>query len=292
MLSALQNLMAAVRHPAFDPVLFRIGPAAIRWYGLAYVAAFILGYSALRRMTRNWLRIAPAQLGDLVTWCGLGVVAGGRAGWWLFYHRALGAAEPRYEPIALWHGGMSFHGGVIGVGVALFFWSWRNRASFWNLADAVAMAAPIGLFLGRIANFINAELVGRATDLPWAIIFPGETIPRHPSQMYEAILEGPVLGTLLWLLRRQRRPRDGQILASFLVLYGLFRFAVEFTREPDAELGFVAFGWLTMGQLLSVPLIVGGIILWFGRACASRGIHEGWRDITENEAIARPYRGA
>ncbi|HEV8607594.1 MAG TPA: prolipoprotein diacylglyceryl transferase [Tepidisphaeraceae bacterium] len=270
MLSALQNLMAAVRHPAIDPVLFHVGPAAIRWYGLAYVAAFLLGYCAMRRMTRSWLHITAAQLGDLVSWCAVGVLLGGRIGWWLFYHRAAGAVEPWYEPIALWHGGMSFHGGTIGVGMAITLWCWRNRAPFWNVADAVALIAPIGLFLGRIANFVNAELVGRPTNLPWGVIFPGETIPRHPSEIYEAVLEGPVLAALLWLVWRKLRLRDGQISALFLILYGLLRFGVEFTRQPDAQLGFIAFGWLTMGQLLSLMFAVAGMLVWFSPMLGSR----------------------
>ncbi len=262
LLVELPNLMAAVRYPVLDPVLFRVGPAAIRWYGLAYLAAFFLGYLGLRRMTRSRLRISTAELSDLLTWCVVGVVAGGRAGWWLFYHRGMGAAEPWYEPLALWNGGMSFHGGLIGVGIVLAVWSWRNHASFWNIADAVALVAPVGLFLGRLANFINAELVGRPTSLPWGVIFPGENFPRHPSEIYEAILEGPVLLTSLWLARRYLRLRDGQIAALFLVFYGIFRFVVEFTRQPDAQLGFIAFGWLSMGQLLSLIFAAAGIVLW------------------------------
>ncbi len=183
----------------------------------------------------------------------------------MFYHRAEGAVEAWYEPLALWHGGMSFHGGLIGVAVALAVWSWRNRASFWNIADALALVAPIGLFLGRLANFINAELVGRPTSLPWGVIFPGENFARHPSEIYEAILEGPVLLTSLWLARRYLRLRDGQIGALFLVLYGIIRFVVEFTRQPDAQLGFIALGWLTMGQLLSCLFALVGLILFFLR---------------------------
>ncbi len=174
----------------------------------------------------------------------------------------MGAAEPWYEPFALWNGGMSFHGGLIGVGIVLAVWSWRNHASFWNIADAVALVAPVGLFLGRLANFVNAELVGRPTSLPWGVIFPGENFARHPSEIYEAILEGPVLLTSLWLARRYLRLRDGQIAALFLVFYGIFRFVVEFTRQPDAQLGFIAFGWLSMGQLLSLIFAAAGIILW------------------------------
>jgi phosphatidylglycerol:prolipoprotein diacylglycerol transferase len=191
------------------------------------------------------------------------VILGGRLGWWLFYHRAQGAAEPWYEPIAIWRGGMSFHGGLIGVTVALLWWSWRNKMSFWNLADALAQVTPIGLFLGRIANFINGELVGRPTSLPWGVIFPGENFPRHPSQLYEAILEGPLLWLILWAFAHGSRRREGQLAAIFLIFYGLLRFAVEFTRQPDEQLGFIAFGWLTMGQLLSIALTFIGFVLYF-----------------------------
>jgi len=158
---------------------------------------------------------------------------------------------------------MSFHGGLIGVALVLLFWTWRKRAPLWNIADGLALVAPIGLFLGRIANFINAELVGRVTTVPWGVIFPGESIPRHPSQLYEAVLEGPVLLLILWRVERWQRSHDGQIAGLFLVAYGVFRFAVEFTRQPDEQLGFIAFGWLTMGQLLSAVLVLAGVILRF-----------------------------
>jgi phosphatidylglycerol:prolipoprotein diacylglycerol transferase len=189
-------------------------------------------------------------------------MVGGRVGWWLFYHRAEGAAEPWYEPVAIWHGGMSFHGGLLGVGLALLLWSWRQRADFWNLADCLSLVAPIGLFFGRLANFVNAELVGRPTDLPWGVIFPGDTIARHPSQLYEAVLEGPLLLLIIWAVQKRSEPRDGRIASLFLILYGLFRFTVEFTRQPDEQLGFVAFDSLTMGQLLSVAMTVAGVLLW------------------------------
>jgi len=256
--------LALITYPRIDPVIFRLGPFAVRWYGLAYVTGFVLGYVVLRQLIRRGvLRLSADALGDLVTWMAAGVILGGRGGWWLFYHRASGAFEPWWEPVAIWHGGMSFHGGLIGVCLALLIWSWRNRAPFLNLADCLALVTPFGLFFGRIANFINGELVGRRTDVQWGMIFPGDTFARHPSQLYEAFLEGPLLLAILWAVWKWKRPTEGRIAALFLILYGVFRFAVEFTREPDSQLGFIAFGWLTMGQLLSVLLPCAGIVFWF-----------------------------
>lgn len=255
--------LAALPFPHFDPVALRIGSLLIRWYGLAYLTGFLFAYVVLRHiMRRGMLRVSRDGLSDLIGWLALGVIAGGRAGWWIFYNRHDGAPEPWYEPLAIWHGGMSFHGGLIGVAMMLFIWSWRKRAPFWNIADCLALVTPIGLFLGRLANFINGELVGRPSSVPWAVVFPGESISRHPSQLYEAFLEGPVLLFVLWMLWRLRRPSEGQIAALFLVCYGVFRFAVEFTRQPDEQLGFIAFGWLTMGQLLSAILAFTGVALW------------------------------
>lgn len=253
--------VAAISFPMIDPVLFQVGPVAVRWYGLAYVAAFLLGYIGLRRMIRSGrLRLSVDQLWDLVFWLAAGVMLGGRLGWWIFYHRG-GASEPWYELLAIWNGGMSFHGGLIGVAAAISAWAWHKRTPLFNIADCVAFVAPLGLFFGRIANFINAELVGRPTTIPWGVIFPGETFARHPSQLYEAILEGPLLLALLWLVSRRQRASEGSIAATFLVLYGLLRFVVEFSRQPDQQLGFIAFGWLTMGQLLSLGLALFGILL-------------------------------
>jgi phosphatidylglycerol:prolipoprotein diacylglycerol transferase len=255
--------LALITYPRINPVIFRLGPFAVRWYGVAYLTGFAIGYAILWNMIRRGiLRLAPEALGDLVAWMAAGVIIGGRGGWWLFYHRSMGTVEPWWEPVAIWHGGMSFHGGLIGVTLALLIWAWRNRAPFFNLADCLALVTPFGLFFGRIANFINGELVGRRTDVPWGMIFPGDDFARHPSQLYEAFLEGPVLLAILWAVWIWKRPAEGRIAALFLMLYGVLRFIVEFTREPDSQLGLIVFG-LTMGQLLSVALTVAGIVLWF-----------------------------
>jgi phosphatidylglycerol---prolipoprotein diacylglyceryl transferase len=258
----MDAILSSIAYPQIDPVIVRLGPVAIRWYGAAYVAGFFFAYVLLRRMIHTGrLRIAPSELSDLATWLVLGVIVGGRLGWWLIYHRPTASVEPWYEPVALWHGGMSFHGGLIGVVVALAAWSGFAHKPVWNIADCLALVAPIGLCFGRIANFINGELVGRRTNLPWGVVFPGESFARHPSQLYEAVLEGPVLLFTLWLLTPRARNHPGMIAALFIVLYGLVRFAVEFTRQPDEQIGFIAFGWLTMGQLLSVGLVMAGVAL-------------------------------
>jgi phosphatidylglycerol:prolipoprotein diacylglycerol transferase len=258
-------ILASLNYPAIDPIALRLGPIAIRWYGIAYLLGFFLGYLALKRMIRRGLlRLSLDQLGQLISWLVMGVMVGGRGGWWLFYHRADGAPEPWYEPLAVWHGGMSFHGALIGVTLATALWCWKNRTSFLHVADAIVLVAPIGLFFGRIANFINAELVGRVTSVPWGIVFPGDVQPRHPSQLYEAVLEGPLLLLMLWLVHR-RTHRSGVVLSAFLMGYGALRFFVEFTRERDSQLGFIAFGWLTMGQLLSAGLVVAGVVLFLVR---------------------------
>lgn len=256
----IAELLAAIAYPNLDPVIARFGPVTVRWYGVAYLLGFLLAYLALRRMVWNGrLRLTLEQLSDLLGWLVVGVLLGGRIGWWLFYHRDGSQLERWYEPLAIWHGGMSFHGGLVGVALVLtVLWAWRRRFSLLNLADSLVLVTPIGLFLGRIANFINAELVGRPTSLPWGVVFPGENFARHPSQLYEALLEGPLLLALLWAAQRWAKLREGRTAALFLIFYGLFRFLVEFTRQPDEQIGFVAFGWLTMGQLLSAVLLLVG----------------------------------
>lgn len=259
-------MLGLIRYPEIDPVLFQLGPFAVHWYGIAYLLAFVVGYLLLRWMSdRGVLRLTRGRLSDLVSWLVLGVLAGGRLGWWLFYSTHpfnVARWESWYEPIAIWHGGMSFHGGLIGVAVVVILWTRTTRAPFWNVADALALVVPIGLFFGRLANFINGELYGRPTDAPYAMIFPTDPqhLPRHPSQLYEAFLEGPLLLVLLLLIRRLTA-RDGIAAAGFFMLYGLFRFIVEFAREPDPQLGYIAFGWLTMGQLLSLALFIAGLLM-------------------------------
>ncbi len=271
----VHNLLAILPYPHINPVIMHLGPVALRWYGVAYTLGFLLGYLWLRRMARRGqLHLSTDQLGSLLSWLVLGVLAGGRLGWWLFYHRSEGRIEPWYEPVAMWHGGMSFHGALLGVTLVCLIWSWRQRADGWNIADCAALVVPVGLFFGRIANFINGELVGRATTVPWAMIFPGDTQPRHPSQLYEAILEGPMLLAALWAAQRLR-PRSGQTASLFLVAYGLLRFGVEFTRQPDDQLGFVAFGWLTMGQILSAVLVLAGLVLLLVRQQPFESQHSG-----------------
>jgi phosphatidylglycerol:prolipoprotein diacylglycerol transferase len=191
------------------------------------------------------------------------MVFGARLGWWLFYHRPGWNSEPWYEPVATWHGGMSFHGGAAGLFISMLIWQGFSHRSMWSLADACVLVVPAGLFLGRVANFMNGELLGRPADLPWAVVLPGYTLPRHPSQLYEALLEGPALFVSLYAYRKWCRPEIGELTAAFLALYGAFRFLVEFTRLPDREIGYIAFGWLTMGQLLSATFTIMGMTLLF-----------------------------
>ncbi len=251
--------------PAIDPVLVTIGPFAIRWYALAYIAGILLGWLYARAIIRSrtlWAGPAPmtvADYDDFVLWVTFGIILGGRVGYVLFYNFDHFLANP-VEMVQLWKGGMSFHGGFLGCVLAVALFSWARGISFLSLADITCAVGPIGLFLGRLANFINAELWGRTTDVPWAMVFPGAgRLPRHPSQLYEATLEGLVLLLLLWFLMRAgalRRP--GMITGAFAILYGIARIVCEFFREPDPQLGFL-WGGLTMGMVLSVPLMLAGI---------------------------------
>jgi len=251
--------------PAINPVLISIGPFAVRWYALAYIAGIIAGWFYARRIIaspRLWGGAAPLtvlDMDDFVVWVTLGVILGGRAGYVLFYNLAHFAAHP-IEILELWHGGMSFHGGFIGCIVAVVLFALRRGIPILSLGDVTTAVAPIGVFFGRIANFINGELWGRPTDVPWAMVFPhGGPIPRHPSQLYEAALEGVVLFIVLAVLVRSgalRRP--GVVTGAFAVGYGVARVFCEFFREPDAQLGFL-WGGLTMGMLLCIPLILAGI---------------------------------
>jgi phosphatidylglycerol:prolipoprotein diacylglycerol transferase len=258
--------------PHFDPVLIHIGPLAIRWYALAYIAGILLGWRYCTMLARNaslWAPgeavITPLQIDDLVLWVTLGVIIGGRTGYVLFYGRDTFIQDP-LEVFKLWHGGMSFHGGLIGVVSVLYIYSRLNRIDPLRLGDLVAPAVPIGLFFGRLANFINGELWGRPTTLPWGIIFPGsgDGLPRHPSQLYEAGLEGLALFLILRLATHRGRwlPKPGAVTGLFLACYGLFRISLENVRQPDAGLDHLPLG-LTMGIILSVPMVaVGGWLIW------------------------------
>ena len=257
--------MAAFAFPNIDPVAFRIGPLAVRWYGLAYMTAFLAAWWILKRLDERWdLGLGPDGRAATVLAAVIGVIVGGRLGYVLFYGAGVYWREP-VRILQLWDGGMSFHGGLVGLLLAGTWVARRYHVPFLRLTDAGAIAAPIGLFLGRIANFINDELWGRVTNVPWGVVFPnGGPLPRHPSQLYEAALEGLVLfGVMLWLARKDRDA--GEITGWLLTLYAVFRIFVEFFREPDIQIGFLP-GGITMGQLLTIPVLLGGIwLLWWVR---------------------------
>ncbi|WP_028117708.1 prolipoprotein diacylglyceryl transferase [Ferrimonas senticii] len=247
--------------PQIDPIIFQIGPVALRWYGLMYLVGFLAALGLLNRHAdqpnSGWTR---DDVSDLLFYSFLGVVLGGRIGYVLFYGFEWFLEDPLYL-FKITDGGMSFHGGLIGVISAMGFIAWRQKRSYWQVADLVAPVVPIGLGFGRIGNFINGELWGRTTDVPWGFVFPGAgPLPRHPSQLYEAVLEGLVLFIALWWYKG-RNPRPGAVAGLFLVGYGLSRFAVEFVRQPDAHMS-LYFG-LTMGQLLTVPMLAFGAFLMF-----------------------------
>jgi phosphatidylglycerol---prolipoprotein diacylglyceryl transferase len=255
-------MLFAIPFPVIDPVLVQIGPFAIRWYALAYILGLVLGWRLLRRIVQQAPPVAtPVQADDFLTWATLGVVLGGRLGYVLFYQPHTYLAHPAMI-LAVWEGGMSFHGGALGVAVAIVWFCRRNAIPLLGFADRVAVCTPIGLGLGRIANFINGELWGRPADVPWAMVFPGAgPLPRHPSQLYEAALEGLVLfAVLVLLMRAGALKRPGMIIGSFAVAYSIARGFGEFFREPDAQLGFL-WGGATMGQLLSIPLFLAGVAL-------------------------------
>ncbi len=251
-------------HPGFDPVAIHLGPVAIRWYGLMYLlgfgAAFLLGrYRIKSRADAPW---NAREFDDALFYGILGVILGGRLGYIVFYKLSDYLASP-LKIFAVWEGGMSFHGGMLGVVAALWLFARKNRKSLLAIGDFAAPLIPIGLGAGRIGNFINGELWGRPADVPWATVFPAaDNLPRHPSQLYEFALEGVVLFLILWLYSAKPRPA-GAVTGLFLLAYGALRFGVEFTREPDAFLGFLALG-LTMGQWLSLPMVLAGagLIAW------------------------------
>jgi phosphatidylglycerol---prolipoprotein diacylglyceryl transferase len=260
----------AIAFPVFDPIAISIGPIAIRWYALAYIGGIVLGWiyaRSLLKKERLWGGPAPVslpQLDDFILWVTVGIIVGGRTGYVLFYNPVFFAQHPA-EIFQLWNGGMSFHGGFLGCVAAVMLFARRNNISILSLGDITTAVGPIGLFLGRLANFINSELWGRAADpnLPWAMIFPNDRLQllRHPSQLYQAALEGILLFTVLAvMIRMGALKRPGLILGSFIAIYALARITGELFREPDPQLGFL-WGGLTMGMLLSVPMIIAGLIL-------------------------------
>jgi phosphatidylglycerol---prolipoprotein diacylglyceryl transferase len=253
-------------HPNIDPIAFSIGPLAVRWYGLMYLAGFAIGWwLGTRRIAKGQAPITRAQLDDLLFLVVLGVIFGGRLGYVLFYKPAYYAAHP-LEILAIWQGGMSFHGGLLGVMLAMVVAARRHKVDWLRLMDFIAPLIPPGIAAGRLGNFINAELPGRVTDVPWGMVFPGAgDAPRHPSQLYQFALEGLTLFALLWWFSSKPRPR-GQVSAMFLLGYGVLRFVAEFAREPDSFIGYLALG-LTMGQWLCLAMIAAGaaLLLWSRR---------------------------
>ena len=249
-------------YPQIDPVALAIGPLKIHWYGLMYLigigAAWLILSRRLNRFDPTWTK---EKLSDLVFWVAMGVIVGGRLGYVLFYDLSAYIANPLLI-FEVWKGGMAFHGGLIGVMLAVWGFGKRNGKSFFQIMDFIAPVVPIGLGAGRIGNFINAELWGKASDVPWAMIFPTDPqqLARHPSQLYQFALEGVALFLILWLYSRKPRPTMA-VSGMFALFYGIFRFIAEFVRVPDAQLGYLAFGWVTMGQILCIPMIAGGLFL-------------------------------
>lgn len=251
-----------IPYPEIDPVALALGPLKIRWYGLTYLAGIAFAWwLAIRRSRRPWSVVRREQIDDLIFYAALGVVLGGRLGYVLFYGGEKLARDPAWL-LRVWEGGMSFHGGFLGVLLAMYIFARRHNIVFGSLMDFVAPLVPVGLGLGRLGNFIGQELWGRPTDVPWAMVFPHDPdqLARHPSQLYQFALEGMLLFAIMMWFSARERP-SWSIAGVFALGYGCLRFIAEFFREPDQNIGFQAFGWMTRGQLLSVPMILLGIYL-------------------------------
>ncbi|MFC0244502.1 prolipoprotein diacylglyceryl transferase [Falsochrobactrum ovis] len=271
--------VSGLAFPPIDPIIFSIGPIAIHWYGLGYVVGILFAWWYGKKLLNNhrlWANNHPPMqadtLDDFVIWAALGVVLGGRLGYVLFYNLPFYLANPLAIP-AVWDGGMSFHGGIIGTTLAMIWFARSRNIPVWSMFDTIAAGVPVGLGLVRVANFINQELWGRVSDVPWAVYFPnGGPLPRHPSQIYEALLEGLVLFFVLfiltWVGRKLKKP--GYIAGTFVAGYGLSRILVEFYREPDAQLGYIFGGWLTMGMILTLPMVLFGFwAIWRANRAAT-----------------------
>ncbi|MDQ0348323.1 prolipoprotein diacylglyceryl transferase [Ancylobacter vacuolatus] len=265
--------LLALPFPNIDPVLIELGPFAIRWYALAYIGGLLFGWWMAKRLCSSpalWgghAPIKPEEFDDAVVWIAVGVILGGRIGYVLFYNLPFYAANP-WQAFTLWHGGMAFHGGFLGSILAMYLFCRRRALPFVSMLDIAASVVPVGLFLGRLANFVNGELWGRPTDVAWAFVFPhGGPEPRHPSQLYEAGLEGLAIFLILQIaIRAGALARPGTVAGMFVFLYGCARIFVEFFREPDPQIGYLLGGWLTMGMLLSLPMLaLGSWLVWRAR---------------------------
>ena len=252
-----------IQHPNFDPVAISIGPLSIHWYGLMYLIGFAGGaFLGIYRASKKNSKWTADQVWDLLFYVAMGVVLGGRLGYIIFYKLSYYLSHP-LEVFYLWQGGMSFHGGLLGVLFAMVLFAKKTNKTFWNVTDFLAPLVPLGLGTGRIGNFINQELWGGVSNVPWAVVFPlAGDMPRHPSQLYEAFLEGFILLIVLWWYSSKPRA-PGRVSGLFLIGYALSRFTVEFFRQPDAHLGYLAFDWLTMGQILTAPMFFFGLWLMF-----------------------------
>ncbi len=254
-----------ITYPQINPNIFQVGPLKVRWYGVMYLLGFLAAYFLIPKQARSrQIGLTGEVLQDLIFWLAIGLIVGARLGYIVFYQYPFFHFYMKHplEIVALWKGGMSFHGGLLGSIVAGYLFSKKRSLPFWGVADCVVVTAPIGLGLGRVGNFINGELFGRITNVPWAMIFPnGGPFPRHPSQIYEALGEGLLLFITLWTLQKRDLP-DGSLCAFFLIFYGVIRFFLEFFREPDPQIGFI-FGIFTMGQILCTTMIILGFILLF-----------------------------
>ena len=253
--------------PSINPVILSLGYVDIRWYSLAYIISFILGSILIKKLNKkSYYLLSEKQIDSFFIWSVLGVIIGGRVGYVLFYQTNLFISDPLYI-LEIWNGGMSFHGGLIGIIMSIYLFSIKNNIKFFYLSDLVSLVAPIGLFLGRITNFINTELYGRVTNFPFAIINPMiDNNPRHPSQLYEAFFEGIMLFIILFVYfnKSPKKYIIGKISSLFLITYSLFRFVIEYLREPDYHLG-LFFNYFSMGQLLCIPLFIAGLLIFFRR---------------------------